>query len=98
MDDSKRNLVLMTCKHHNGAGCSLGLFGGIPSAGVCKVCNRYDGPTRGAGDIVHRVAEKTGISTVVKFVSNATGKDCGCAKRRAALNEALPFSDKTQQE
>jgi hypothetical protein len=40
----------------------------------------------------------TGIASVVKFVSEATGTDCGCGKRRAALNEALPFSDRTKQE
>lgn len=88
----------MTCKHHNGKGCSLGLYGGTPSAGVCNVCDRYDGPSRGVGDTVAKVAEMTGISSVVKYVSKATGTDCGCGKRRAALNEALPFSDRTEQE
>ena len=64
----------------------------------CAACSEYSGPSRGIGDMIHNIAEKTGISTVVKFVSDATGKDCGCAERRAALNEALPFTDKTQQE
>jgi len=88
----------MSCKHHDGNGCSLGLFGGRPSAGVCAMCERYDGPARGAGDIVHRVAKATGIATVTKAVERATGKPCGCAQRRAALNDALPLPDESTDE
>jgi len=47
---------------------------------------------------VHRFLVSTGIAPIVKSASTAAGKPCGCAKRRAALNEALPFSDKKQQE
>ena len=88
----------MKCDHHNGKGCSLNLFGGNPSIGICRVCDRYEGPDRGVGDTVHRFLVATGIAPIAKAASTATGKPCGCANRRAALNEALPFSDKTQQE
>jgi len=44
---------------------------------------------RGLGDIVAAVTEATGVSRVV----HAVAPDCGCAKRRAALNAAVPFSD-----
>lgn len=30
-------LKIINCKHHDN-GCSLGLFGGKPSAGVCAIC------------------------------------------------------------
>lgn len=83
----------MTCTHYDGNGCSLGLFGGRPSPGVCSICESYDGPARGAGDVVHTIARVTGVSRVVKTVERVTGKPCGCAERRAALNAAAPFSD-----
>jgi hypothetical protein len=41
----------MTCKHWRG-GCTIGLYGGRPSPGVCKQCPSYRGPWRGAGDVV----------------------------------------------
>ena len=41
----------MTCRHWRG-GCSLGLYGGRPSPGVCRRCSSYQGPWRGAGDAV----------------------------------------------
>ena len=43
---------------------------------------------RGAGDLVERVTEKTGIKSLVEKV---TGKDCGCAGRRDKLNKLIPF-------
>ena len=61
-------------------------FGTRPSTGVCGVCPHYDGPARGLGDVVHRVAEVTGVARVVK----AVGGDCGCQKRREALNQTFP--------
>lgn len=43
---------------------------------------------RGLGDVVAAVTHATGIDRVVKAV---TGGDCGCERRRAALNSAVPF-------
>jgi hypothetical protein len=57
---------------------------------VCATCERYQGPSRGLGDIVHKVAQVTGVEAVVKRVA---GEDCGCAGRRAALNRAVPFRE-----
>jgi hypothetical protein len=62
------------------------------------MCEQYDGPARGAGDIVHRVARATGIATVAKAVERVTGKPCGCKERRAALNAALPLPDESTDE
>tara|TARA_R100000951_G_C2631005_1_gene177658 strand:+ start:1167 stop:1340 length:174 start_codon:yes stop_codon:yes gene_type:complete len=47
----------------------------------------------GAGDVVQAVAKVTGIEAVVKTVEKVTGKDCGCDKRREALNKAIPFKE-----
>lgn len=57
-----------------------------PSPGVCSVCPHYDGPARGLGDIVHTVAQVTGVAAVV----NAVAPDCGCQQRRETLNERFP--------
>jgi hypothetical protein len=75
------------CTH----GLALPLYGDRPSKGVCGVCAHYDGPARGAGDIVERVARCTGIKAAAKVVERLTGKPCGCDARRAALNSEIPF-------
>lgn len=75
------------CTH----GLALPLYGERPSAGVCGICPHYDGPPRGAGDVVERVARATGVKRLVKAVEAATGKPCGCSARQASLNRAIPF-------
>jgi hypothetical protein len=47
---------------------------------VCAQCKHYEGPVRGAGDVVHAVTTATGIARVV-------GPCGGCAERRVALNK-----------
>jgi len=42
---------VVTCRHYRN-GCTLGLYGGRPSPGVCRICPSYRGPWRGAGDAV----------------------------------------------
>lgn len=46
---------------------------------------------KGLGDTIEKVTTATGIKAAVKYVSKKTGKDCGCAKRKAALNNAFPY-------
>lgn len=71
-----------TCTHHDGKGCTLGLYGGRPSAGICGICESYEGPSRGLGDTVAKV---------IKVATLGTVKPCGgCQKRRAELNEKFP--------
>lgn len=48
-------------------------------------------PSRGLGDTVAKIARKTGIARAVRAVEKMTGKPCGCSKRQAKLNEAMPF-------
>ena len=72
-------------------GLALPLYGDRPSRGVCGLCPHYDGPPRGAGDVVERVARLTGVKAVVRIVEEATGRKCGCDARRAAMNRTIPF-------
>jgi hypothetical protein len=43
----------------------------------------------GLGDVIEKVVDSTGISYVVKKVAGKKG--CGCAARKAKLNELFPF-------
>jgi hypothetical protein len=40
----------------------------------------------GFGDIVEKFTKTTGIKSVVDAVSDVTGVDCGCPKRKENLN------------
>lgn len=40
----------------------------------------------GMGDVIEKVTTSTGIKKIVDTVSKITGKDCGCNKRKEALN------------
>ena len=101
-----RNTVAVfvtACVHHVGGACmnalALPLYGTRPSSGVCRICDHYDGPPRGAGDIVHTVAVALRIDAAADFVAQSLGlPDCGCAQRRADLNAAVPFDDGSTKE
>ena len=51
-----------------------------------------DPSVKGLGDVVAAVAEVTGVAAVARTVERVTGRPCGCAERRRALNEAFPTS------
>jgi hypothetical protein len=84
----------MICRNMIDGRCSLGLHGGIPSPGVCASCSEYRGCARGLGDTIHSIAAFTGIASVVETIA---GKDCGCEQRRAAMNAAVPFTDRSKE-
>lgn len=46
---------------------------------------------KGLGDVVEAVTTVTGIKAATDAVSKLTGKDCGCKKRKDALNNKFPF-------
>lgn len=71
------------CRHHDGKGCSLALFGGRPSPGVCmNACDRREPRSRGLGDLV---------AFAIRIATLGLVKPCGaCKRRQAALNRALP--------
>jgi hypothetical protein len=47
--------------------------------------------SKGLGDTVEKFTEATGIKKVVEKVAKATGKDCGCGKRKDTLNRIFPY-------
>jgi hypothetical protein len=47
--------------------------------------------SKGLGDSVEKITTVTGIKKVVDTVSKATGKECGCAKRKDTLNRMFPY-------
>jgi len=44
------------------------------------------GKVKGMSDVIEKITTATGIKKVVDTVSKVTGKDCGCGKRKEALN------------
>ena len=46
--------------------------------------------SRGLGDSIEKFTKATGIKKVVDTVAKATNTDCGCGKRRDALNRIFP--------
>lgn len=50
---------------------------------------------RGFGDAIHLTLSAVGIAQAVDAASKEIGSDCGCARRRAALNAAIPFTDES---
>lgn len=46
-------------------------------------------PSRGLGDTIAKFTHATGIDKAVKAVA---GENCGCAKRQAAMNDAVPYA------
>ena len=51
--------------------------------------------SRGLGDTIERFTQTTGIKTFAQFAAKVTGqKDCGCKKRKEALNKAVPYKNK----
>ena len=50
---------------------------------------------KGLGDLVELATAATGIKSVVDKLSEKTGKDCGCKKRKAWLNEKVPLRKDT---
>lgn len=45
----------------------------------------------GLGDLVEAATTATGIKAATDAVARATGKDCGCGRRRDKLNKLFPF-------
>jgi hypothetical protein len=48
--------------------------------------------SKGLGDTIEKITTATGIKKIVNTVSKITGKDCGCNKRKEALNKAFPYN------
>lgn len=48
----------------------------------------FDAQSKGVGDSVEKVLEKTGVAKVAKW---ALGEDCGCDERKEKLNYLFPY-------
>lgn len=53
--------------------------------------NDADNKSRGLGDTIEKITTATGIKQVVENISHAVGADCGCGKRKDALNRIFPY-------
>ena len=53
-------------------------------------------PSRGLGDTVAKVLDRTGIGPVAsRVIERVTGKPCNCSGRQARLNALVPYSPPT---
>ena len=51
-----------------------------------------DKKPKGLGDSIERITKATGIHNLAQKGAKAMGKkDCGCGKRRDALNKMFPY-------
>lgn len=60
---------------------------------VGAILSYSDMKSKGLGDTIEKITTATGIKKVAEAVSKATGSDCGCGKRRDALNRAFPYKE-----
>lgn len=60
---------------------------------VGAILSYNDMKSKGLGDTIEKITTATGIKKVAEAVSKATGSDCGCSKRRDALNRAFPYKE-----
>ncbi len=48
---------------------------------------------KGLGDTIESITKATGIKKAVETVTKAAGvKDCGCGRRKDALNKLFPYN------
>ena len=47
--------------------------------------------SKGLGDTIEKIIQATGLTVLTKAVGK---KDCGCKKRKDALNKAFPYKNK----
>jgi len=59
---------------------------------ILKLNNMESKESKGLGDSIEKFTEATGIKKVVEKVTGK--KDCGCNKRKEALNKAFPYKNK----
>ena len=58
-----------------------------------KLNRQEDSKPKGLGDTIESITKATGIKKAVETVTKAAGvKDCGCGKRKDALNKLFPYN------
>ena len=51
--------------------------------------------SQGLGDTIDKITTRTGVKRIVKTISKATGKDCGCDEKKEKLNNPRLLINKT---
>lgn len=55
--------------------------------------------SKGLGDTIAKVTHAIGLDVVAEKVAHALGQeDCGCDRRREALNELFPYNSKKEED
>ena len=47
--------------------------------------------SKGLGDTIEKITVATGVKKAVDSLFTASGKDCGCKKRKEKLNKMFPY-------
>lgn len=53
--------------------------------------NKEQEKSKGLGDTIEKITKATGLKSLTELVSDLTGKNCGCQKRKEALNNRFPY-------
>lgn len=55
-------------------------------------------PAEGLGDVIAKITHKLGLAKMAEDIAHLAGKeDCGCGRRREALNELVPFKKQEEE-
>jgi hypothetical protein len=65
----------------------------LAEEGACPMGKHSAPPSRGLGDTVAKIAKAIGADRAAKAIEHIRGRDCGCGKRQARLNELVPYKD-----
>jgi hypothetical protein len=49
--------------------------------------------SKGLGDTIEKITEKTGIKSMVDTISDGLNRPCGCKGRKDALNTMFPYKN-----
>ena len=53
--------------------------------------NMDNSKSKGLGDTIEKITKTTGVKRLVDLAAKKTGKPCGCAARKGALNKIFPY-------
>ena len=53
--------------------------------------NKEENKSKGLGDTIEKITTATGLKSLTELVSDLTGKNCGCQKRKEALINRFPY-------
>ena len=77
-----------TCRHWSEDSDYCSVMKVLAPRSVCEGCKKFEPNGVGLGDVVEKVISVATLGTAKRIARKAAGGDCGCSKRRAALNRA----------